>query len=610
MCGIVGFTGKKPASDVIIASLHALEYRGYDSAGLAVSDGKAFHTIKRSGRVSELQSELFASGGLVGNSGIGHTRWATHGMPTSANAHPHESRSLLLVHNGIIDNYLELRRRLSLEGYTFLSDTDTESAAHLIDSKYAICRDPIRAIFEAASEMTGSFAIGVMFRDIPDRIYAIRRDNPLICAAAEDGAYLASDIPAILPYTRDIYRIKEGEIACLSPDGVSFFSPDGQRIEHDAINISWSVDAASLDGYDFFMQKEIFEQPDAVRRNTSHRINAAGLPDLTADGIPEDFLADIDTVSIIGCGSATHAGLVGKYMLESLAGIPVTVDLASEYRYHPPVTVGRTLAVVISQSGETADTLAALRLAKKNGLASLGIINVVGSAIARESDHVMYTNAGPEIAVATTKGYTTQVATLGVLAIYMALLRGRIGPERARALCLGLSRDIPSAISSVIERWDEIDLLAESIFKSNDLFYIGRGIDHPSGTECSLKLKEISYIHSEAYAAGELKHGTLSLVTEGTPVIALATDSIYYDKMAGNIREVTSRGGYVILVCPDDFPSPEEYASKVFILPKVNPMLSPFLTVVFSQLLAYRVSILRGCDVDHPRNLAKSVTVE
>ncbi len=615
MCGIIGYTGKRDAAKILLQGLSALEYRGYDSAGISVAEEDGIHTVKCPGRVSELQRLIESETGFSGHCGIGHTRWATHGMPTAENAHPHFSKSLVLVHNGIIENDLELHRMLAAEGYTFVSETDTECAAHLLDSLYQKHHDPSATLREASKMLTGSFALGILFRDRPGEIWAIRRDSPLIVAWEEgDGAYLASDIPALLSHTRNIYRLGENEMACLRADGIVFYAPDGRETQKTAETIDWNVDAAEKNGYAHFMLKEIHEEPDAVRRTARHRVNSSRLPDFSADDIEEDFWHGIDSVSIVGCGSAMHAGLIGRMLIERLAGIPVTVDLASEYRYQPPATIGKTLMIPISQSGETADTLAALRLARKHGLTSLGIINVVGSAIAREADRVMYTGAGPEIAVATTKGYTTQLAALCMIAVKLALVRDRMSIDEVRAFCGAMTETLPALISQIIEARSQIAKLAVEIAPYDNLFYIGRGVDYPSAFECSLKLKEISYIHSEAYAAGELKHGTLSLVTEGTPVITLATDARYFDKMIGNIREVRSRGGHVILVCTADFAAPEEYAESVFVLPEpktpLPPFLTSFLTVVFAQLLAYETAILRDCDVDHPRNLAKSVTVE
>lgn len=610
MCGIIGYTGKKQAAKILLDGLFALEYRGYDSAGITVMSDSGAVTVKQVGRVAGLAEAVEHTEGLHGCCGIGHTRWATHGKPSRENAHPHSSHSLVLVHNGIIENYLELRGELTAAGYTFAGDTDTECAAHLIDLYYKEESSPLGAMRRAAQRLCGSYAFGIIFYDRPDEIYAMRRDSPLIVANTPDGTYIASDIPALLPYTRTITRLDEGDMARIRPDGAEFFSADGSPAKRKPDTIDWTPDAADREGYAHFMLKEIYEQPDVIRRAAARRIGGDGLPDLTTDGIDAPLLRSADSLSIIGCGSAMHAGLVGRILIEKLAGIPVTVDLASEYRYSPPVTAGHTLVIPISQSGETSDTLQALRMAKKNGLTSIGIINVVGSAIAREADAVMYTGAGPEIAVATTKGYASQITALSMLALKLAHIRGKLQPSHAARLCREIADTLPRNIADIIARRAEIRQLAQKIYRQNDLFYIGRGADFAAATECSLKLKEISYVHSEAYAAGELKHGTLSLVCDGTPVIALATDPTYYDKMTGNIREVKSRGGYVILASAPDLESPAEYADDVFILPAIDPLFSTLECVVFSQLLAYEVALLRGCDVDHPRNLAKSVTVE
>ncbi len=610
MCGIMGYTGGENTGEILLSGLHALEYRGYDSAGLAVQkpDGEMY-TVRCVGRVGELdkRADSIPAGTVCG---IGHTRWATHGAPTEANAHPHASRRLTLVHNGIIDNCDELRRELERDGYVFRSETDTECIAHLIDRAYGQCGDPAAAIYAALPRLRGSFALAVLFRDRPGEVYAVRRDSPLIFALGESGSFMASDIPAILPHSRDILRPEENTVFCLTRNAIFAADSAGRRTPRQTVRCELEPGAADKGGYSCFMLKEIHEQPDAVRRACARRIGADGLPDFSADGVPEALWADADSVQIVACGSATHAGLVGRYMTERLAGIPVVVTPASEYRYDPPAPSGRALVLPISQSGETADTLAGLRLAKAGGLPSIAIVNAEGSAIARESDYVLYTGAGPEIAVATTKGYATQVALLGMVAVRLALSRGRIDAEQARLLCRELESEAPAALDSVIARQDEIQTAADRIGAREDVFFIGRGPDSPAACECSLKLKEISYIHSDAYPAGELKHGTLALVEPGTPVIALASDSAYYDKMIGNIREVRARGGEVILVCGADFPAPEALSDCVFRLPRTGRLTAPLLTVAFAQLLAYEVATRRGCDVDHPRNLAKSVTVE
>lgn len=608
MCGIIGYIGEKNAKDIIMGGLYALEYRGYDSAGMSVrtADGNVA-TVKVSGRVSELEKTAQE---LSGNCGIGHTRWATHGAPTKANAHPHLSDTLTLVHNGIIDNCLEIKESLEKQGYIFKSDTDTECASHLIDSEYKKDGKPDKAIMRACLVMRGSFALAIVFFDRPGEIWAVRRDNPLIAAQAPDGCYIASDIPAILPHSREIVRPAENVVLCIKNDGITLFYPDGHSEIAKSEHIEYKHDSADKGKWDHFMIKEINEQPHTVVNAASHRIGANLLPDFSFDGISHDFWKKADSIAIVSCGSATHAGLVGKYMIENLAKIPVTVNTASEYRYNPSPKIGNTVVIPISQSGETADTLAAMRLAKSFGLPTAAIVNAVGSAIAREADHVMYTHAGPEIAVATTKGYLTQVVLLSIIAAELAYVKEEISEEEVRKLCHGILHLLPEAVSDVISRRDSIKKLAEKIYTASDLYYIGRGPDYHVSAECSLKLKEISYIHSEAYAAGELKHGTLSLIEEGTPVIALASDSRYYDKMTGNIREVRARGGYVILVCRSDFPKPQEYCDDVFYLPDLPEYLSSIPAAVFSQILAYETSLLLGCDVDHPRNLAKSVTVE
>lgn len=610
MCGIMGYTGTDRALPVILSGLRTLEYRGYDSAGLALQqpDGDIF-TVRRVGRVRDLEACL---GSVPTGSacGIGHTRWATHGAPTEANAHPHASHHLTLVHNGIVDNCDSLRRELEKDGYVFRSETDTECIAHLIDRAYGHLRDPAAAIYAALPRLRGSFALAILFHDHAGEVYTVRRDSPLILARGINGVYVASDIPALLPFSRDILRPEENTVFCLTRDRIEEIGTSGDRRVRETVRCQIEPGAADKGEYPCFMLKEMHEQPDAVRRVSARRIGADGLPDFSVDGVPEALWSEIDSIQIIACGSATHAGLVGRHMMEQLAGIPVTVTPASEYRYDPPAPFGRTLALPISQSGETADTLAGLRLAKTNGLTSVAVVNAEGSAIAREADYALYTGAGPEIAVATTKGYTTQVALLSVIAIRLALARGRMGAEQARSLCRELESDAPAAIAAVLARDDEVTYAVERIGTQEDVYFIGRGADCPAAAECSLKLKEISYIHSDAYPAGELKHGTLALIQPGTPVVALASNPVYYDKMIGNIREVRARGGSVILVCGSDFPSPETLSDCVFRLPPAGPLTAPLLTVVFSQLLAYRAAVRRGCDVDHPRNLAKSVTVE
>lgn len=608
MCGIIGFTGKNNAKDTIINALKALEYRGYDSAGLTLIDKNDFITRKCSGRVEALE-DMCKALEFDSDCGIGHTRWATHGAPSTDNAHPHESENVVLVHNGIIENYLEIKKELINDGYTFKSETDTECIVYLIDKEFKKTSDPKASIHYACKKLKGSFALAMMFKGRTGEVWGVRRDNPLIAVKGENGCYLASDIPALLPYSKRIIRPDDDEILFLNKRDIILFDKELNAIPYTLDEIDWNLNTAQKEGYAHFMLKEIFEQPKAIQRTALSNIKN-GTVDLSAIGVTDEVLKDVDSISVIACGSATHAGLVGKYIIEKLVKIPVFVTTASEYRYDPPVTVGNALIVAVSQSGETADTLAALRLARSNGNKALGIINSVGSAIARESDWVFYTNAGPEIAVATTKGYTTQLTAFYVLALALAKAKGTIEDSIINNLCETLFFEVHKSVETVLSQREKIKSIAKEIYKHNDLYFIGRGIDNFAAIECSLKLKEISYIHSEAYAAGELKHGTLSLIVDNTPVVALACDNRYYDKMIGNIREVTARGGRVVLVCQQDFPSPLEYADNVFVLPKCDPMFSPLISVVFSQLMAYEVAILRGCDVDHPRNLAKSVTVE
>ncbi len=608
MCGIVGYNGVHSAKQIIIDGLHSLEYRGYDSAGLSLMDDNNFLTCKCSGRVSQLEKISNDIPNTL-NCGIGHTRWATHGAPSEVNAHPHESENCVIVHNGIIENYLNIKKDLVSKGYHFKSETDTECIAHLIDYEYKKTSSCYNAIKNVIKALEGSFAVAIMFKNKNGEIWAFRKDNPLIVSKCDDGCYLASDIPALLKHTNKIIRPKDNEIVLLTKNDIKLFDINDNEKNFEWEIIDWNIGTAQKNGFEHFMLKEIYEQPNAIYNAVKPLIND-GIPDFSNAGISMNDLKRLDSISIIACGSATHAGLVGKYLIEQLAKIPVFVTTASEFRYNPPVTVGKTLCIPISQSGETADTLAALRLSNKMGYKSLAIINTVGSAIARESKNVVYTNAGPEIAVATTKGYTTQLAVLIVFSIAIALAKEKIDLDAAKNYCKTMLDDIPDLIKQVLLKQDEIKSIAKEIYKCEDMYFIGRGIDCFSSVECSLKLKEISYIHSESYAAGELKHGTLSLIEEGTPVVAICCDEKYYEKMIGNIREVSSRGGKIILVCKSDFPNYSEYCDKSFIIPDTTEMFSPLLSVVFSQLLAYHIALFRGCDIDHPRNLAKSVTVE
>ena len=606
MCGIIGYTGREDAVSRIMAGLTALEYRGYDSSGVAAFENGALKIVKAKGRLANI-SKLLDEHPISSGCGIGHTRWATHGEPSDLNAHPHGTEQLYLVHNGIVENYLEWKRFLVSHGYEFQTETDTEVAAKLIDYHYTKTRDPFRALTEAAEELTGAYAFGVVFRDAPGTIYAARKDSPLIVAPGMDGSYMASDIPALLRYTRSYYQLEAGEIAILRPDGIKIVDFAGAPVEKPLQTAQWDVEAAEKGGYAHFMLKEIHEEPEAILRTLRPRVKG-GLPDLGL-GLDPARLKNLKRLIIIGCGTAMHAGLVGKGAIEQLARLPVEVSISSEFRYADPILTEDDMVLLISQSGETADSLAALRLAKSRGAMTLGVVNVVGSSIARESDAVLYTWAGPEIAVASTKAFTVQLIAMYLLALTLALAKEAITPEDAKAIVSEMSDTIPGLIEKVIARQGEIQALADSYRHAENLFFIGRGLDWALSQEGSLKLKEISYIHSEAYAAGELKHGAISLITPGMPVIALATDDRLYPKLLSGIKEVKARGARVILISPEGSPD-DGAADDVFLIPRVRPLLSPLVSATMLQLFAYYVSVLRGCDVDKPRNLAKSVTVE
>ena len=610
MCGIIGYTGKKSAVPILLDGLRALEYRGYDSAGVAVFNDGNITTVKAKGRIDAVDEILKANySSLEAHCGIGHTRWATHGEPSDRNSHPHGADSLMIVHNGIIENYMVLKERLIGEGYTFLSETDTESAAKLIDSYYKRTGDPMKAISSAVSELVGSFAIGVIFNDIPGKIFAVRRDNPLIVAVSDEGNFIASDIPAILKHTKKYYQLEEGDIALIEEDKVTFFSPDGKEKEYKMLEVKWSVDAAEKGGYDHFMLKEINEEPKSVHKTIATRLEN-GLPVFGIPTLDGEKINKIKKIHMVACGSAMHAAMVGKNMIEKMARIPVAVEIASEFRYNNPIIDKDDLVLLITQSGETADTLAALRLAKQLGVYTLSIVNVVGSSIARESDGVFYTWAGPEIAVATTKGYTVQMATLFLFAFRFAQAKGFIDDKTTSELSTYLAESVPSAIESAIAMEDLTKKIAEYCKNYEHVFYIGRGIDYALSVEASLKLKEISYIHAEAYTAGELKHGTISLVTDGVPVFAVATNRAMYEKMISNIREVKSRGAHVILVCASDFPAAPDLYDDIIIIPDVPETFAAFPAITLMQMVAYYTAVALECDVDKPRNLAKSVTVE
>ena len=612
MCGIVGFTGHHAAAPILLEGLSKLEYRGYDSAGLAVRDGtNPVRIVKAKGRLRALAEKTDNGLALPGTSGIGHTRWATHGEPSENNAHPHASDdgNVVAVHNGIIENYQELREKLLRKGYRFYSDTDTEVAVKLIDyyyKKYA--HTPVDAINHAMVRIRGSYALAVLFKDYPGEIYAARKDSPMIIGVSDGESYLASDVPAILKYTRKVYYIGNMELARLTPEGATFYNLDGDEIQKDLVEIGWSAEAAEKAGFEHFMMKEIHEQPKAVRDTLASAIQD-GQIQYDKLGLTPQELGELNAVYIVGCGSAYHVGVTAQYVLEDLARIPVRVELASEFRYRTPLLPEKTLVIIISQSGETADSLAALRQAKQYGASTLAIVNVVGSTIAREADHVFYTLAGPEIAVATTKAYSTQLAASYVLAIALAKARGTLTEEDA-AKMIGELETLPDKIEKLLENKERIQWFASKQVAAKDIFFIGRGIDYAISLEGSLKMKEISYIHSEAYAAGELKHGTISLIEPNTLVVGILTQQDLYEKTLSNLLECKSRGAYLMaLTCSGNY-SIEDSADFVIYIPKTDPHFTASLGVIPLQLLGYYVSVAKGLDVDKPRNLAKSVTVE
>ncbi len=610
MCGIIGCTGVKRAVDTVVKGLHMLEYRGYDSAGVAWFDSEGtLKTEKSVGKIRDLEKKLALRSDLGGGAGIGHTRWATHGAPTDANSHPHGTARVQLVHNGIIENYAALRGELSALGYTFASDTDTEAAALLLDRLAGETGSHAEAMRALAGRLCGSFAIGAIFADEPGVIYAIRRESPLLIAIGDGASYLASDMTAVLAHTRRYLTLEAGELAILAPSGVTLLGEDGERVEREVCEAVWDVRAAERGGHPHFMHKEIFEEPRVVRDTLAPRVSA-GLPDFGGEGLDTARLASAERIFIVACGTAYHAGLIGAAVIERYARIPVTVELASEFRYRDPILSEREPVILISQSGETADTLAALRLAKSRGSYTLGIVNVVGSSVAREADAALYTYAGPEIAVASTKAYTVQTALLSLLGIYLASLRGQVSAEEARRETAALLTGLPSEIERILAREGEIAALAAELTEHENLFFIGRRTDYYAATEASLKLKEISYIHCEAYAAGELKHGTISLITEGTPVVALSSEPDLREKMLGNVREVTARGARVLLFAAGEPGALADTAAGAFLLPELPRVSAPIAMATALQLLAYHTACLRGCDVDQPRNLAKSVTVE
>ena len=612
MCGIVGYVGTEQAAPILLAGLSKLEYRGYDSAGIAIrnEDTGDITVVKAKGRLKILSEKTNDGHAVPGMCGIGHTRWATHGEPSENNAHPHctDDKSVVLVHNGIIENYQELKDKLIKSGYAFYSQTDTEIAVKLVDYYYRKTGTPLEAISRAMLRIRGSYAFGIMFHDHPGKIFAARKDSPLIIGKSQTGCLIASDVPAILDKTRNVYYIGNHEIAELSQDEIHFYNIDREEIQKEQVEIKWDAESAEKGGYEHFMLKEIHEQPRAVRDTIGAYVKD-GKIDLSETGLTDEKLQEIERIYIVACGSAYHVGMVGKYVIEELADIPVEVDLASEFRYRNPKLVKNSLVVIVSQSGETADSLAALRLAKERKIPVLGIVNVVGSSIARESDYILYTYAGPEISVATTKAYSTQLIAMYLLAIQAAKVKDVISEERYAALIEELGT-LPEKIQKTLDDKERIQWFASKYANAKDVFFIGRGIDYAISLEVSLKMKEISYIHSEAYAAGELKHGTISLIEDGILVVGVATQAALFEKTISNMVEVKSRGAYLMGLTTYGNYNIEDTADFAVYVPQTESFFATSLAIVPLQLMGYYVSVAKGLDVDKPRNLAKSVTVE
>ena len=606
MCGIVGYVGKRNAQDVLLDGLEKLEYRGYDSAGVALALEGGIRVVKSKGRLAELRKRLAVEALAQSGCGIGHTRWATHGEPSDVNSHPHSTPRVSIVHNGIIENYGVLKERLMAKGYTFESETDTEVLVKLIDSCYE--GEPLKALRAALAMVRGSYALAVLFRDFPDTLFAVKRESPLIVGWGEEENFIASDIPALLKYTRRYSVLEEGDMAVVNADGIRFYNEFAEPVEREVLTANWDQEAAEKGGYPHFMLKEINEQPAAITATVSPRVEN-GLPDLRVPELTDERLRRIGTVHLVGCGTAMHAGMVGKAAIEALARVPAQVEIASEFRYRNPILRPEDLVIIISQSGETSDTLAALKLAKSRGVPVLAIVNVVGSSIARAADYVMYTYAGPEIAVASTKAYMVQMCVLYLFALRLAYARGMQTDAEIRRLTAELLR-AGEVIKPRLADCEQIKYLASRFVNTQSCFFIGRGFDYSLSLEGSLKLKEISYVHSDAYAAGELKHGTISLVTDGVPVIALATQKQVYEKTISNAKETKSRGAKVLLFTTRDAVVPDGVADYVVRLDDYDDLLMPLQLIVPLQLFAYYMAVLRGCDVDKPRNLAKSVTVE
>ena len=606
MCGIVGYVGKRSAQDVLLDGLEKLEYRGYDSAGVALAQEGGIRVVKSKGRLDALRQKLAVQALAESSCGIGHTRWATHGEPSDVNSHPHSTPRVSIVHNGIIENYGALKERLAARGYTFESETDTEVLVKLIDSCYH--GEPRQARHEALGMVRGSYALAVLFKDFPDTIFAVKKESPLIVGWGEGENFVASDIPALLKYTRDYSVLEEGDLAVVTAQGIRFYNAFGEPVERQRLTADWDQEAAEKGGYPHFMLKEINEQPAAITATVSPRVED-GMPDLRIPELTDERLRSIGMVHLVACGTAMHAGMVGKAAIETLARVPAEVDIASEFRYRDPILNRDDLVIIISQSGETSDTLAALKLAKSRGVPVLAIVNVVGSSIARAADYILYTYAGPEIAVASTKAYVVQMCVLYLFALRLAYARGKLEEAETKRLTAELLR-AGEVIKPRLDDCEQIKYLASRFVNTQSCFFIGRGFDYALSLEGSLKLKEISYVHSDAYAAGELKHGTISLITDGVPVIALATQKQVYEKTISNAKETKSRGARVILFTTKDAVVPEGVADYIVRLDEYEDLLMPLQLIVPLQLFAYYMAVLRGCDVDKPRNLAKSVTVE
>ncbi len=606
MCGIVGYVGKNESQSVLLSGLQRLEYRGYDSAGIALFEEEKIQIYKAQGRLQNLRDKIEEEKPGDSCVGIGHTRWATHGVPSDINSHPHSATRVALVHNGIIENYGKLKEYLQHEGYNFESQTDTEVLVKLLDHNYK--GNPIEAICTTLTHVHGSYALAILFSDHPDTVYAVRHESPLIVAYGEGENYLASDIPAILQHTRDYSVLENGDIAVLTKNSIEIYDEFAVPVQRERMRADFSVEAAEKGGYPHFMLKEMNEQPAAIQAAIGPYIEN-GLPKLGLENLTDDYLRSLTRIYIVACGTAMYAGMVGKSAIEKMARVPVEVDIASEFRYRNPILGEGDLVIIISQSGETIDTLAALRMAKERGAKTLAIVKTVGSSIARAADWVMYSYAGPEIAVASTKAYMVQLCCLYLFSLHLARVNRTLCEDVVRHLLSDILR-VPELIQPILDNPEDIQFLASEMMNSSDLFFLGRNIDYALSLEGSLKLKEISYVHSEAYAAGELKHGTISLIVEGTPVIAIATQDDVFEKTISNMQEVKSRGAHVILFCKEDAQVPEGAADYVYRLPNFEGILMPLLLVVPLQIFAYYMSILRGCDVDKPRNLAKSVTVE